>query len=98
MLIMCRKQRAAIFAVVILVLVAFAAAETTRKEMRFKVGRRASVSIVNAYGPVSVKPGPGKQVVVTAILYSDKVEVDQSKSGNRVSVLSHLLEGADAET
>ena len=48
MLIMCRKQRAAVFAVVILVLVAFAAAETTRKEMRFKVGRRASVSIVNA--------------------------------------------------
>jgi DUF4097 and DUF4098 domain-containing protein YvlB len=36
--------------------------------------------------------------VVTAILYSGKVEVDQSKSGNRVSVQSHLLEGADAET
>jgi hypothetical protein len=99
MLIMQRKQRAAMFAVVmILVLAAFAAAETTRKEMHFKVGRRASVSIINQYGPVSVKPGPVKYVVVTAILYSDKVEIDQSKRGNRVSVLSHLLEGADADT
>jgi DUF4097 and DUF4098 domain-containing protein YvlB len=99
MLIMYRKQSAATFAVVmVLVLATFAAAETNRKEFHFKVGHRASVSIVNQYGPVSVKPGPGKQVVVTAILYSDKVEVDQSKSGNRVSVLSHLLEGADAET
>jgi DUF4097 and DUF4098 domain-containing protein YvlB len=66
--------------------------------MHFKVGRRASVSIINQYGPVSVKPGPVKHVVVTAILYSDKVEIDQSKRGNRVSVLSHLLEGADADT
>jgi len=95
---MCRQQRAAMFAVVILVLVAFATAQTSRKEMRFKVGRRASVSIVNPYGAVSVKPGPGKVVVVTAILYSSKVDVDQSKSRNRVTVFSHLLNGADPET
>src|SRR5271167_3010562 len=99
MLIMYRKPSAAIFAVVIvLALAAFAAAQTTRKEYHFKVGRRASVSIINQYGPVSVKPGPGKQVMVTAILYSDKVEIDQGKSGKRVSVHSHLLEGADANT
>ncbi len=95
---MCRKQRSAMFAVVILVLVALAAAETTRKEYHYKVGRRANVSIINLYGPVSVKPGPGKQVMVTAILYSGKVEIDQNKSGNRVSVFSHLLDGADADT
>jgi hypothetical protein len=99
MLIMYRKQRVATLAVVmILVVAAFAAAETTRKEMHFKVGRRANVSIVNQYGPISVKPGPGKRVVVTAILYSGKVEIDQSKRGNRVSVLSHLLDGADANS
>jgi DUF4097 and DUF4098 domain-containing protein YvlB len=95
---MCRKQRAAMFAVVILVVVAFAAAETTRKEMNFKVGHHASVSIINPYGPISVKPGSGKQVVVTAIFYSDKVEVDQSKTGHRISIFSHLLEGANADT
>ncbi len=96
---MYRKQSAAMCAVVIvLVLVAFSAAETIRKEYNFKVGRRASVSIINQYGPVSIKPGPRKQVVVVATLYSDKVEIDQSKSGKRVSVLSHLLPGADANT
>jgi len=96
---MYRKQRVATLAVVmILVVAAFAAAETTRKEMHFKVGRRANISIVNQYGPISVKPGPGKRVVVTAISYSGKVEIDQSKRGNRVSVLSHLLDGADANS
>jgi DUF4097 and DUF4098 domain-containing protein YvlB len=94
-----RKQRIATLCVVmILVVAAFAAAQTARKEMRFKVGRRATVSIVNQYGPISVKPGPGKQVLVTATSYSGKVEIDQSKRGNRVSVLSHLLDGADAES
>ena len=96
---MYRKQSATRFAVVmILLLAACCAAETTRKEYRFKVGRRASVSIINQYGPVSIKPGPRKQVVVVGTLYSDKVEIDQSKSGKRVSVLSHLLPGADANT
>jgi len=94
-----RKQRIATWsAVMILVVAALAAAQTTRKEMHFKVGRRASVSIVNQYGPISVKPGPGKRVAVTAIVYSSKVEIDQTKRGNRVSVLSHLLEGADADS
>jgi len=96
---MYRKQNATRFAVVMILLLAgCCAAETTRKEYRFKVGHRASVSIINQYGPVSIKPGPRKQVVVVAILYSDKVEVDQSKSGKRVSVCSHLLAGADANT
>jgi DUF4097 and DUF4098 domain-containing protein YvlB len=99
MLIMYRKQSATtLVVVVVLALAAFAADETTRKEYHFKVGHRASVSILNQYGPVSVKPGPGKHVVVVAILSSGKVEVDQNKSGNRVSVLSHLLEGADANS
>jgi DUF4097 and DUF4098 domain-containing protein YvlB len=95
---MYRKRATTIVVVMILVLAALAAAQTTRKEMHFKVGRRASVSIVNQYGPISVKSGPTKRVMVTAILYSGKVEIDQSKRGNRVSVLSHLLEGADAST
>jgi hypothetical protein len=93
------KQRIATLAVVmILALATLAAAETTRKEIHFKVGRRSSISIVNQYGPISVKAGPGKRVMVTAILYSGKVEIDQSKRGNRISVLSHLLDGADADS
>jgi DUF4097 and DUF4098 domain-containing protein YvlB len=92
-------QRATSYAVVtVLVLAALAAAETTHQEMHFKVGRRASISIVNQYGAISVKPGPGKVVAITAILYSTKVEIDHSKSRRRVAVFSHLLEGADADT
>jgi len=34
---------------------------------------------------------------VNATTYSDKVEVDQSQSGNRVDVQSHLLAGASAD-
>jgi DUF4097 and DUF4098 domain-containing protein YvlB len=83
--------------VMVLIAVVFATAET-RKEYRFKVHHRASVSIANPYGPISVKPSGGKQVLVTAILHSDKVEIDHSHRGNRVSVVSHLLPGADATT
>jgi hypothetical protein len=74
--------------------VAFAAGEN-RKDLHFKVGKHPIVSINNPYGPVVVKPGAPHQVVVTAILHSDKVELDQSKSHNRVDIVSHLLPGAD---
>jgi DUF4097 and DUF4098 domain-containing protein YvlB len=85
--------------VVVLVLAALATGETTRKEYRFKVGRRhAAVSIINQYGTVSVKSGSGKAVLVVAILYSDKVEIDPSKNGSRVTVLSHLFDGASADS
>ena len=92
------RQRAARLAVVVVLAGASIAFAETRKEFRFTVGRKAMVSIINQYGPISVKPGADKQVVVTAILYSDKVEVDQSKSGSRVDILSHLLPGADPQS
>jgi hypothetical protein len=92
------RQRAARLAVVVVLAgTSFVFAET-RKEFRFVVGRHVTVSVINQYGPVSVKPGPVKQVVVTAITYSDKVEVDKSQRGDRVDIISHLLPGADAET
>ena len=74
------------------------AAAEVKKEYRFKVKRHAGVSIVNQFGPISVKPTAGNQVVVNAILYSDKVEVDSSQGGNHVSIVSHLLPGADADS
>jgi DUF4097 and DUF4098 domain-containing protein YvlB len=68
-----------------------------RKQFRFNVGSRATVAVTNQYGPISVKPGSANQVVVSAFLHSDKVEVDQSQSGNRIDLASHLLPGATAE-
>jgi hypothetical protein len=73
---------------------AFGAGET-RKDLHFKVGKRAVVSINNPYGPVLVRAGAPHQVTVIAILHSAKVELDQSQSHNRVDIVSHLLPGAD---
>jgi DUF4097 and DUF4098 domain-containing protein YvlB len=83
-------------AVVLVTLATFAAAET-KKEYRFDVGPKSKVSIINQFGGVSVKPSTGNYVLVNATMYSDKVEVDQSQSGNRVDVQSHLLTGATAD-
>jgi hypothetical protein len=74
--------------------VAFGAGES-RKELQFKVGKRPVISINNPYGPVIVKAGAQHQVLVSAVLHSDRVELDQSKSHNRVDIISHLLPGAD---
>ena len=62
-----------------------------------KLDAMATVSIVNQYGRISVKAFDGKARGGERDPYSDKVEVDQSQSGNRVSVLSHLLPGATAD-
>jgi hypothetical protein len=70
----------------------------TRKELRFKVGHHATVSITNQYGPISVRPATGREVVVIATLASNKVEIDQSQRGNRIDVVSHLLSDADANS
>src|ERR1700730_2609666 len=91
------QRTARLVSVVILVTTVCLAAEV-RKEFRFTVGPRAAISIVNQYGPISVKPSHGNQVIVTAILHSDKVEIDHDQSGNRVDMVSHLLPEATADT
>ncbi|MBV9622848.1 MAG: DUF4097 family beta strand repeat protein [Acidobacteria bacterium] len=69
-----------------------------RKELHFRVGKHPTISINNPYGPVRVRAGVVHQVEVVATLHSDKVELDQSQSRNRISLVSHLLPGADAAT
>ena len=70
----------------------------THKEYRFNVGPRAGLSVNNPYGSVSVRPATGNVIVISAVLSSDKVEVDNALVGNRVEVVSHLLPGADAQS
>ena len=91
-----RSHQAKLTVVVLLTLTTFAVAET-KKEYRYNVGAKATVSIINTYGAVSVHPSTGNFVIVNATTYSDKVEVDQAQSGNRVDVQSHLFEGATPE-
>ena len=88
------KCAARIAMVLALAGVAFGAG-VVRKDLRFKVGKRPMVSVNNQYGLITVKAGAAHVVVVTATLHSDKVELDQSKSGNRIGLVSHVLPGAD---
>lgn len=94
-------QRAECTATILTVLtlagMAFGAGEV-KKDLSFKVGKHPMISINNPYGPVVVKAGVPRHVVVTAILHSDKVELDQSTSRNRVAIVSHLMNGADPST
>lgn len=76
---------------------AIAEAET-HKEFRFNVAPKASLSVNNPYGSISVKPSTGNTVVVNAVMSSDKVEIDNNSVGNRVELQSHLLPGADAQS
>jgi len=91
------KRLVLLAAASILVLAALANAQI-RSQYRFKVGRKPTISVSNEYGPVTVTPLAGKDVLVTAVVYSDKVEVDRNHSGRRVSLISHLLPGATDET
>jgi DUF4097 and DUF4098 domain-containing protein YvlB len=77
-------------------LISEAAFAESRKEYHFSVGTKAGISVNNPYGSISVKPSTGNAVVINAILHSDKVEVDNNQSGNRIEIQSHLLPGADA--
>jgi len=70
----------------------------SKKEYHFNVGPKSGVSVMNPYGSISVGPSLNNTVSVSAILHSDKVEVDNNQSGNRVDIQSHLLAGADAES
>ncbi len=91
------SQRVAMFVVLGFVGSAFAANEI-HQEFHFRVRRHADISILNQFGPISVKPSAGHQVIVTAILSSDKVEIDRNQHGNRISIISHLLDGATSDT
>jgi DUF4097 and DUF4098 domain-containing protein YvlB len=90
-------QRAAQLVTVAILATTICASAEVRKEFRFTVGPRAAISVTNQYGPISVKPGSGNQVIVTAILHSDRAEIDQSQSGDRVDIVSHLFFEATAD-
>ncbi|HZQ68690.1 MAG TPA: DUF4097 family beta strand repeat-containing protein [Terriglobales bacterium] len=93
-----RRRYETNLALVVLLVTASVAVAETRKEFRFPVSGKASVSITNVYGPISVKSAQGGQIFVIAILKSDKVEVDRSQSGDRIDLVSHLLPGADMQS
>lgn len=95
---MVTRQRVGLTLVVAASCMATLAADQIRKDFKYTVGPKASLSINNEYGPVSVKPSGTNQIIVTAILQSNKVEVDQEQNGDRVELQSHLLPGASKDS
>ena len=89
------RRSAAQFVIVLALAGVACAAGEVRKDLHFKVGKHPMITIENPYGHVVVRAGAAHQVVVTAILHSDKVELEQSQSHNRIELVSHLLAGAD---
>lgn len=75
---------------------ALAASAQTRKELTFNVGPGASVNIQNDLGPITVHSGSGQQVLVTTTLRSDKVQIDQSQTGQRIELRTRMPQGRPA--
>ncbi len=94
------RRQTTVVTLVMTTCLASAAFAQTKQEYRFTVGTNGniSISVDTQYGAISVRPGSAGQVVVTAALKSDKVEVDRQQNGNRVEIASHLLQGADQRT
>jgi DUF4097 and DUF4098 domain-containing protein YvlB len=67
-----------------------------KKEYRFSVGPHSSISVDTQFGGISVKPGTSNEVVVTATVRSEHVEVDHQQSGNRIEIATHLLQGMNS--
>lgn len=79
-------------ALMVALVLATAAQASQKKEFKYSVGPSAMVRVVNEFGPVTVKGVPGRQVVIVATLYSDKVEVVSSQAGHRVMARTQLLQ------
>jgi len=93
-----RLQQTTVVTVILAACMVSAAIAESRKEYRYAVGPNANISVDTQYGAISVKPGTSNEVLVTAILQSDKTEVDNEQRGNRIEVASHLLSGADSQS
>jgi DUF4097 and DUF4098 domain-containing protein YvlB len=81
-------------ATVLLLMACFPLVSSAQKkqELSYQVGPGGSVTISNSFGRVSVRPGSGRQVQVSATTRSDAVEVDGSQAGNRVIVKTHYID------
>lgn len=76
----------------LLVAAATTLAAQNRKEFKYTAAPGASLTIVNEFGPVTLKPASGRQVLIIATLHSAKVEIDSSQTSNRIEARTHLLE------
>lgn len=87
-----RTKRVTVAVLLLALATAVSAAAQTKKDFKYTVSPGSSINVYNEYGPVSVRAGGDRQVVVNAILASDKVEIDPTQAGNRVEFRTHALQ------
>jgi DUF4097 and DUF4098 domain-containing protein YvlB len=75
-----------------LLLAMAAPAEAHRVEKKLTVEMRPVVAVKNDHGKISVRSWDKKEVQVTADHESPKVEVDVDQLGNRIDVVTHVLD------
>jgi DUF4097 and DUF4098 domain-containing protein YvlB len=67
-------------------------AAETHRDIHYNVTSGSAVFIVNQTGHITVHAAAGRQLQVTASQKSDKVEIDASQNGNRVTLRTHILQ------
>jgi len=92
------KQHKVVASLVIAACLVSTASAETRKEYRYTVGPKPSVTVDTEFGSISVKSGNTNQVVVLAVMKSDKASIDISQEGSRLEFESRLQPGADEQT
>jgi DUF4097 and DUF4098 domain-containing protein YvlB len=72
---------------------ATAHAAEARKETKLDIAAGGTLNIVNNSGSVALHSGNGRQVLVTYVTHSEKIEVDQNSSSDkqRVELRTHAL-------
>src|SRR5690348_5863234 len=90
-------SRRSIIPVLLACAVSLAAAQNKSETHQFTVSPGATVTIINDYGPITVRSAAGNQVSVTTISDSSKVQVAASPdtAQNRVELRSHHLRPGD---
>jgi DUF4097 and DUF4098 domain-containing protein YvlB len=88
-----RMKHSCVVSALLLLAVSAWAAEN-RKEFKYTAAPGSSVTVLNEFGPVTVKPAAGRQVVIVATTRSDKVEVDCGQTGSRIEAHTHFLQKA----
>src|SRR5437868_7542718 len=83
-------------ALLLSVLSATALAAGAKKECRYNASAQSTVTIANQFGTVDVKPSSTPQVSISATTFSDKVQVECSQVGSRISAVSHFTQNANS--
>lgn len=84
-------------AAVALLLAAVAYGADNRKEFKFNAAAGSAVTVSNVNGPVTVKSGPGRQVVIVATTHSDKAVADVNQYGNRIDARTQAAQKGSAQ-